>query len=174
MKLIIATIVEFAAVAMFVFSYQAKKRKALILFNGGSRLLYVTQYILRGAFDAAVMDTVAFFVSMTAEKKKAGWINKHLKLTMILANLAILSAGLLSYQSPLTFLAIAGVLFETGALWLTKESHIRIVAFFGAPCWLVYNFTVGAYLSAAGNALTIISIGLAILRHDIKRTKKEP
>ena len=174
MQIIIATIIELAAVAMFVFSYQAKKRKALILFNGGSRILYVTQYILRGAYDAAIMDTVAFFVSMTAEKNKVGWINKHLKLTIILANFAIVSVGLLSYRSPLTFLAIAGVLFETGALWFTKERHIRMVAFFGAPCWLIYNLIVGAYACAAGNALTIISIGLAILRHDIKQTKKEP
>lgn len=169
---IVANILGILAVGMFVFSYQLKTRKMLIFFNAGSRILYVLQYILLGAWDGAVMDSVAFLVSIVAERRKQGWVARHTKLTITFANLAIIVAGLLFYKNPLTLLAIAGVLFETGALWLTKEKSIRILSFFGAPCWLIYNLFVGAYGGAAGNVLTVVSIGLAIIRNDIK--KKEP
>ena len=113
---VIANILGVLAVAMFVFGYQLKTRKMLIFFNAGSRILYVLQYILLGAWDGAVMDSVAFLVSIVAERRKHGWVARHTKLTITIANLAIISAGLLFYKNLLTLLAIAGVLFETGAL----------------------------------------------------------
>ena len=53
---IIANIIGIAAVAMFVLSYQLKTRRGIIFFNAGSRVFYVLQYILLGAFEGAVLD----------------------------------------------------------------------------------------------------------------------
>ena len=61
---IIATVVGLCAVIIFVLSYQLKTRRAIIFFNAGSRILYVTQYILLGAFEGALLDVVAFFISI--------------------------------------------------------------------------------------------------------------
>ena len=152
-----ANIIGIAAVAMFVFSYQFKTRRALIFFNAGSRVLYVLQYILLGALGGAVLDIVAFLVSVLAQRKDRGWLKKHPRLTVIGANIFVVAVGLLC---------------ETGALWLTKERQIRWVSFLGAPFWLAYNFVFGAYGSMIGNVMTMVSIGIAILRHDIIKTHK--
>ena len=69
---------------------------------------------------------------------------------------------------------IFGVLFETLALWLKKERNIRVVSLLGAPFWLVYNRLNGAYGSAIGNVITLVSISVAIVRYDILKKEKKP
>ena len=62
---ILANILGILAVALFVLSYQIKKRNMLIAVNAASRILYVTQYILLGAFEGA------FFVTFWADRRTA-------------------------------------------------------------------------------------------------------
>ena len=176
---LLATILGFGAVAMFVLSYQLKSRRGIIFFNAGSRILYVLQYILLGAFEGALLDIVAFFVSLLCSKSNSGFIKRHFTLTVILANVAIVGFGLLVYEDIYSLLPILGVIFETLALWLKKERHIRIASLFGAPFWLAYNLISLAYASAVGNVFTLVSITLAIIRYDIlkrepKESKEEP
>ncbi len=173
MLTIIANIIGIAAVAMFVLSYQLKTRRWIIFFNAASRVLYVLQYLLLGAFEGAVLDVVALLVSVLAQKKDTGWLKNHPKATIIGANLFVVVMGLLFYKNIFSLLPIAGVLFETGAFWLNKEKQIRIISFFGAPCWLVYNLVFSAYGSAIGNVMTMVSIGIAIVRYDILKQKNE-
>ena len=81
---ILANICGFIAVGMFVFSYQLKKRNALILVNAGSRVLYVLQYILLRALSGAVLDIVALPVSLLAQNKSLTKMNySHVKSLMI-------------------------------------------------------------------------------------------
>lgn len=174
MNTIIANICGVAAVAMFVFSYQLKNRNGLILVNALSRVLYVLQYILLGAWEGAVLDVVALLVTVLAQQKDRNCLKKHTALFIMCANLFIIGSGMALYQNIFSLLPIAGVIFETGALWLNKEKHIRILSVFGAPCWLAYNLIYHAYGSAAGNLMTIVSICLAIWRHDLNGKKKEP
>lgn len=169
---ILANILGIAAMAMFVFSYQLKTRRTLIFFNAGSRVLYVLQYILLGAFEGLVLDATAFLVSLLAQYKDRGWLKKHIKLVIVGSNIFIVAMGLICYQNIFSLLPIIGVLFETGALWPSNERHIRWLSLLGAPFWLAYNLLFAAYGSAAGNVLTIVSIGIAIVRYDI--LKKSP
>ncbi len=171
---LIANIIGISAVVMFVLSYQLKTRKGIILFNAGSRVLYVLQYLLLGAFEGAVLDIVALAVSVLAQNKDRPVLSKHPRLTVVGANLFIVLSGLLLYKNIFSLLPIAGVLFETGALWLNKEKEIRILSFFGAPFWLAYNLIYIAYGSAIGNVMTMVSIGIAIVRYDILKNKEEP
>ena len=169
--LLVANIIGIIAVAMFVLSYQFKTRRWIIIFNGGSRVFYVLQYILLGAFEGAVLDIVALLVTLLTDQRERNWLKKHYKLAIVASNVFIVAAGLTFYKNVFSLLPIIGVVFETGALWLTDEKKIRILSFFGAPFWLVYNLLVSAYGSVAGNVMTMVSIGLAIYRYDI--SKKE-
>ena len=163
----LAVIIGIAAAAMFVLSYQFKTRRWIILLNAGSRVLYVLQYILLGAYEGMALDLSALLVSMLAQRRDSGWLRKHPKLTISGANLFLVAVGLLFYQNIFSLLAIIGVLLETGALWLSRERRIRFVSFFAAPFWLAYNLACGAYGSAIGNVITMVSIILAIVRYDI-------
>ena len=164
---IIAFIVGLLAVAIFLASYQQKKRKNIILFNATSRALYVLQYILLGAFEGAALDIAGMIASLLAQKKDAAIIKKHLKLFIIGIDIAIIASGLLFYRNIFSLFPIVGVLLHTSAFWLEKEKHIRLVSLLGSPFWLVFNLTSGAYGSAIGDTLSIVSILVAILRYDI-------
>ena len=166
---LLATIVGLLAVALFVFSYQLKRRRPLIFCNAASRLLYVIQYLLLGAFDGAILDSAAFFISLLCGEREKGLVKKHFWLLFTLSNAVILGLGVLTYKNVISLFAILGVFFELLALWLKKEKNIRILSIIAAPCWLVYNLLSGAYGSAVGNVITIVSILVAILRHDIKK-----
>lgn len=167
-----ANIIGIAAVVMFVLSYQFKTRRSIIFFNAASRVFYVLQYILLGAFEGAIMDIAALLVSLFAQHRDKGWIKKHAAAAVVLSGVFVIVTGLLFYENIFSLLPIFGVLFETGALWLKKERSIRFVSFFGAPFWLAYNLVSAAYGSAAGNIITMVSIGIAIIRYDILRRAK--
>ena len=170
---ILATVVGFCAVATFVLSYQMKSRRGILVLNAGSRVLYVLQYILLGAFEGALLDVVAFLVSLVCAKSDSRFVKKHFHLTIILTNAAIIGFGLIVYQNVFSLLPILGVIFETLALWLKKERSIRAVSLLGAPFWLAYNLICFAYASALGNVFTLVSVAVAIWRYDILKKEKK-
>ena len=160
------------AVALFVASYQIKSRKKLIIVNAASRILYVAQYVLLGAYEGALLDIVAFFISLLYHNRNK-IPKRYFVLVVIASNAAIIGVGLLTYQNIFSLLPILGVIFETLALWFNRERHIRIFSLAGAPFWLAYNVYSTAYGSAIGNVITLISISVAILRYDIRKKKKD-
>lgn len=164
---LIANIVGVFAVVTFVLSYQQKTRKGIVICNAISRALYVVQYLLLFAFEGAVLDVLGIVASVMAQKKDTPFIKKHLKAVVIAVNLSIVIAGLLLYKNPFSLLPMIGVLFHTGAFWLTKEKNIRVVSFLGSPFWLIYNLYSHAYGSAVGDVMTMASIALAFIRYDL-------
>ena len=170
---ILANIIGTMATVMFVLSYQMKTRRWIIILNAGSRILYVVQYLLLGAFEGALLDTVAFFISLLCRNREKGFIKDHFLFTVIAANLAIVGFGMITYKDIFSLLPILGVIFETLALWLINERSIRIVSLLGAPFWLVYNTLNAAYGSSAGNIITLVSITVAIIRYDILKQEKK-
>lgn len=160
------------AVALFLLSYQQKKRKNIILFNATSRVLYIIQYVLLGAFEGAVLDILGTVSSVVADNKDKGFVKKYTKLCLILMDIVILAAGLILYENIFSLFPIAGVILHTSAFWISDEKIIRRVSFLGSPFWLVYNLVSHAYGSAIGDVLTMVSIGVAIYRYDIRGERK--
>ena len=168
----IAFIVGIFAVALYFLGYVQKKRNHIILINATSRLLYIIQYILLGAFEGAVLDIAGIISSLLAQKKNKPFIHRHLKIIVVLVNLLIVAMGLTLYKNIYSLLPIIGVLLHTGAFWIDNEKQIRRVSFLGSPFWLVYNFVSGAYGSCLGDILSMISIGISMIRYDIKGEKQ--
>ena len=168
--ILLGQILGLAAVATFLLSYQQKKRKQILVCNVVARILYIVQYILLSAFEGAVLDIVGTVSLLLAGKKENAFIKKHQTAIFIGINLIIIGAGLALYEDIYSLFAIAGVLLQTGALWLNNEKVIRIVSLIGAPCWFIYNFANMAYGSAIGDLLTAVSIIIAIYRHDIRKS----
>lgn len=169
---VIPQIVGLAAVVLFLLSYQQKKRKNIILCNATSRVLYIVQYLLLGAFEGAVLDILGTVSSVMAQNKDKGIIKRYTRLAIILINLVIVAAGLCFYKNIFSLCAILGVMLHTSAFWITDEKTIRKVSFLGSPFWLIYNIASCAYGSAMGDILTMASIGIAIYRYDIKGGKE--
>ena len=169
--IIIAQIVGLFAVTTFLLSYQMKKRINIVMCNSVSRVLYVVQYLLLGAFEGAVLDVLGTFSSIMAGYKDKGFIKRNLKLVIILINVLIFVCGMFTYKNIFSFCPIIGVILHTSAFWITDEKVIRRVSLIGSPFWLIYNVSSMAYGSAIGDILSMISILVAIYRYDIRGRK---
>ena len=166
-----AHILGVLAVATFLLSYQFKTRRNIIAVNLISRALYILQYIFLGAFEGAVLDFMGLVLSFFARYKEKEFIKRHFKAIIFAVNIILVAIGMIMYENLFSLFAVAGIIFEITALWLTKEKNIRILSLFAAPCWFVYNFANRAYGSVVGNVLIIFSIVIAMLRLDIKSKK---
>lgn len=162
-----ALITGLAAVALYLLSYQFPKRKAIIACNIVSRVLYVLQYLLLFALEGAAMDISAIPSSLFASRKHTSFVKKNRIPVLLSVNMIIVGIGVLVWQTWMSLVPVAGVLLETNALWLTQEKHIRFVSLLSLPFWLFYNLQCGAYGSALGNVLAIISIICAMIRYDL-------
>ena len=132
----------------------------------------MTQYLLLGAFEGALLDVVAFFVSLMCCLRYSKFVREHFVLTVVLSNIGIVAIGMLTYKDIFSLLPIFGVMFETLAFWLKNERNIRIVSLLGAPPWLAYNLLNLAYGSAVGNVIAMVSIIVAIVRYDVLGQKR--
>ena len=166
-----AQIVGLLAVSAFLLSYQQKRRKNIIFLNAVSRVLYIIQYIMLGAFEGAALDVLGTVSSVAAQNKDKEFIKGHVKAVVILFDLIIFGVGLFLYENFFSLFPIIGVILHTSAFWISDEKIIRRVSFLGSPFWLVYNLASCAYGSAIGDALTMVSIGIAIYRYDVKGQK---
>ena len=165
---IAAQIVGLFGVITFLLSYPLKKRKNIILVNAVSSSLYVLQYIMLGAIEGATLDILSTISTVLAHEKDKKYVAKHIKTVIISMNLLLIAAGVALYKNIFSLCPIAGAVLQTSAFWITDEKRIRCVSFLGAPFWLIYNLVSHAYGSAVGSALSLVSIGLAIYRYDIK------
>lgn len=167
-----ALIVGFAAVLLFLLSYQFSERKAIIVCNVASRVLYVLQYLLLFAVEGAVMDLSAIPSSTFAARKHTPFVQKYKQVILPAVNALILILGTLVWKDWLSWVPVVGVLLETNALWLSREKNIRIFSLASLPFWLFYNVRCGAYGSALGNVLAILSILFAMFRYDISKKNR--
>ena len=168
----IALIVGLAAVFFFLLSFQFPKRGAIIACNVVSRVLYILQYLLLFAFEGAAMDISAIPSSMLAARKHTPFVEKHRVAILIAVNAVVIGIGLLVWRGWLSLIPVVGVLFETNALWMTKERLIRRYSLAALPFWLFYNLSCGAYGAALGNVLAAGSIVTAMIRYDLPSRKK--
>lgn len=167
----LAFFIGILAVTLYFLGYLQKKRRSIILINASSRLLYIIQYLLLGAFEGAVLDIAGIISSVLAQKKESPLIKRYLKVIVVFVNILIVVMGLTLYKNIFSLLPIIGVLLHTGAFWIDDEKRIRQVSFLGSPFWLIYNFVSGAYGSCIGDVLSMISIGISMYRYDFKKEK---
>ena len=167
----LALIVGLSAVFLYLLSFQFPKRRTIIACNVVSRVLYILQYLLLGAFEGAAMDISAIPSSVLAARKHLPFVDKYKWLILTGVNGFIVALGILVWQDRLSWVPIVGVLLETNAMWFTREKHIRLLSLACLPFWLFYNVRCGAYGSAMGNVLATVSIVSAILRYDLRKPK---
>ena len=166
--LLIAQVFGLLGVTFYLLSFQQKRRRGILFVNIVSRIFYVLQYLLLGAFDGVAMDFLGLVSSVLAgastnlSPKKKG-------LLFFGINTAIVAVGLILYRNVFSLFAIAATVLEAAALWLRREKFIRLLTLVSAPLWLIYNLSNLAFGSALGNALAMVSILIALVRFDRKK-----
>lgn len=168
MLMIASQIIGLLAVALYLLSFQLKKRKNIVAATCLSNAFYVLQYILLGAFSGAVMDFLSAVSSFFATGKNLPSFRRFIKWIAAISFAVIAAAGVAMaaiQNDPVELIPVAGALLQTGGLWFEDEQTIRKFGLCSAPFWLAYNIISQAYGAALGSVLVMSSSLIAIIRY---------
>lgn len=169
---ILAQVVGILAIVVFAISPHQKTKKRVLIFNIISCLLYATQYLLLGAFSAAATNIIGAAkdrVFYEYENKK-----KDIPIMVLLIYIVILViSGILTYTNIFSVFPVLLSSLSAYGVWQKNLKVYRNIVVINSASWLIYNFVVGAYVGAIGNAFQICSAIVAIIRLDVIKNKKE-
>jgi len=171
----IANIIGLVAVALYLLGYLQKKKGAIMALNLSSRILYILQYVLLGAYSGAILDVAGALATVIAGKKESGYVKKHLTAVIIAVNAVIVGSGIyvmIFTEDIWGFLPIIGVMCHVNAFWFDREKTVRRLSMLGSPFWFAYNFISKAYGSCVGDILSMVSLGISMFRYDRNSKKK--
>ncbi len=148
-----------------VAAFQSNKHKGIVVAKLGSEAAFTIQYYLLDAPTGAIMNLVGvvrnfiFYKLVEKEKstKAAMWI---------FCGIYIISA-IITWEGPQSLLPLVGKLCSTVAYSLKNTRTIRILNVPTLVMWVVYNCTCSAWEALATDAISLISVLIAMGRFDI-------
>ena len=171
MKLIIAQIVGFIALAYTCVSFQQNKKTRVLVYQIIANFLYFLQYFFLDALSGACISflgLIRYIVYYQYEKNNK---KKSLFVLFIFSTISII-IGVFTYNGIISLLPPITALMYTYGTWQNNLKKFRIIAVIVPVCWFVYNFFVGAYVGMISTTIEFISAVIAIYRLDIRKREK--
>ena len=177
-----AQIVGIIAAALNISSFQCKTKNKIIFIQLFGGALFMVNFVLLGAITGAIMNGLAIVRALLFLYKD------KLKLNDKILVGSLITAFVISYILAFTVLGveptaknfilealpIIGMSAATISFNMKNAARVRLLGItLSSPSWLIYNvyyFSIGAILC---EAISIVSIAIGMIRHDIKRKPKE-
>lgn len=148
-----------------VAAFQSNKHKGIVIAKLGSEAAFTIQYYLLDAPTGAIMNLVGvvrnFIFYKLVEK------GKSTKAAMwIFCGVYVLSA-IITWEGPESLLPLVGKLCSTVAYSMKNTRFIRCINIPTLSMWIIYNITCSAWEALATDAISLISVLIAIGRFDV-------
>lgn len=177
---IIAQTVGIIAMVFNILSYQCKNAKSVFLMQMVGSALFGINYFMLGATIGGVLNIVAVLraiVYYNGEKLKSNHVGYFIFFIIAYISSYILTFTLLNkpftlYNALIELLPVIAMIALNVGFKIGTSKAIRRFGFIASPCWLTYNivnFAIGAIIC---EAISIVSIFVGMLRHDIKNQNK--
>ena len=162
--MIAGQIVGFVAMAIAMMSFQARRGKYIMLYQGIAASFWIFHYVLIGSYSGAAMNFVALvrnFVYMYKDK-----MSKRVSIaTTSITALAFIVVGAVTWQGPITIVPVIGSLAATVAFFMKNENMLRTFSMIVSIMWLIYNITQFSIAGALNESLALVSIIVALIRY---------
>lgn len=180
-KELIAQIIGILAMVMNCLSYQQRKDTTLLAFQLIGSFLFGINYFLLGALSGALLNVFAVIRALIFIKKDRfnarhpAWL--ALFITFYIGSYALVF--MVFGKEPtlpnlaLELLPVLAMIISTVSLRYADAKMVRRFGIFCSPLWLTYNIVNLAIGAIICETLNVFSIIIGILRHDIKKTKKD-
>ena len=165
----IIQLIGFLGLFISIISFQFKKHNHIVFAKMASELFFSIQYILLGAWTAAVLD----FISVIRNFLFCKFVKKDISTTpvIVIFGLFVVTTGFFTYDGAASLLPIASKLLTTVSYGMKNEKWLRLITLPSCIMWIVYNLSVGSIAGALADLLTLISLLIAMYKFDFK---KEP
>lgn len=170
---IIAQVVGILAMTTYAIVPQQKTRGRSLALQLLSSILYALQYLFLGALSAVasnIIGAIKNYVFYLYVKK-----NKDIPVTILIIYIVILLiSGIFTYTNILSIFPIVMSIICAYGAWQSNLKIYRIISVINAASYMIYNYSVSAYIGVIGNVIQFISAIIAIVRLDIiKKEEKE-
>ena len=176
---IIAQIIGIIAMCFNVLSYQQKQARHIFLMQMVGSALFGINYFMLGATIGGVLNIVAVIraiVYYNGEKIRANRTMVFLLFSLAYIGSYVLTFTVLGkpftlYNAIVELLPVIAMIALNFGFKIGTSKAIRLSGFVASPCWLSYNIINVAIGAIICEAISIISIFIGYLRHDIKNKK---
>lgn len=160
-------LVGFLGLFINIIAFQFKKHQQIVLCKTSSELVFAIQYILLGAWTAAILELISVIRNLLFYK----FVKKNISTTPVIVIFAIfvIVTGLATYDGAISLLPIGSKLLTSVSYGLKNERWLRIITLPSCIMWIIYNLTVGSIGGALGDFLSLVSLLIAMYKFDFKR-----
>ena len=179
---IIAQIIGIFAAAMNILSYQMKSKRNLLIMQLMGSFMFSFNYIILGAYMGGLMNVLAVIRALLFINQKRMRINGKLLISLfVFAFVAcyVMTFTLLGKEPTpknliIEALPVIGMTFVTFSFNMKNATAVRIIGLSAnSPCWLVYNVCSGSIGAIICEVVSIISLVVGIIRHDIPWARRK-
>ncbi|MBQ7822447.1 MAG: YgjV family protein [Clostridia bacterium] len=143
-----------------ILSFQCKRPKTLIAFQGFGGLMFALNFFMLGAFTGAVLNGINIIRSLVF----AGTKSKN-KLIPVLLTAIYGVATVFTYDGILSILVFLAQTAGTIIFYINNDKVIKLVSLaIVSPSWLVYNFATHSIGGIVCECFAITSIIIYIIR----------
>lgn len=152
-------------------SYISKRKDIYLAEQLSVNILYCLQYLILGAFSGAISNIISlakyivFYINAKKGKKNPLW-------QVIFFCLISLILGCFALSEWYTVIPIVTSVIFTVAIWQDNPVVLRIIVIVCSLLWIVYNISVGAYVSAVYSGVELVFALVTMIKLIMERNKK--
>lgn len=172
-KEIIGHVLGFAALFLFVWSYQLKEKRSLLVVQTVATLLICLQYLLLEAYSGFGLNIVCILRNLVYYNRHkrlfSGWLPPFLLAGMM----AVVS--LFSWEGYHSLLIIIGLMVNTVCMGLCDQQTLRKSVVLTCSMLTGYNLFAGSPAGAINEIFSVISalVGIYRFRNEKNDAKKD-
>lgn len=153
-----------AAAALFIFSFQLRSRKVILILQFLADVLFCIQFYFLGGISGCygmILNIVRNFMLIFYDRSPLirwkGWIGVFCVIALFLT--------VISWEGPVSLLPLFANIACFVGYWTGSTRNIRLCNLFCAcPCWLTYDLVTGSLGGALNETVSIISILISLFR----------
>ena len=144
--------------------YQQKERKKLLIWKLISDVMWLTQYLLLGAYSGAGIALVSMIRGIVFVNKDSRWAKSRWWLYGFLGLSLVI--GIITWKNIFSIFTMIASVIAIISFWIGNPKLSRILSYPISICMLTYDFNVKAISGIVNELLTLTSSTIGVLRHD--------
>lgn len=169
---IIAQVLSYVGMALAVVSMQFKSMRVYYTLQTVSAVIFVTSYIMLGAYASAILNAWAIFASLLL------LIDKRTRATgqliWMLCVLVLCGGVSLWADGAIALLPLIGQVGSAVGMWSRNPARLRLLRLtLASPLWLVNNILVRSGGGIACEVFYILSVLISIWRYGWKTLQQD-
>ncbi|MBQ8683599.1 MAG: YgjV family protein [Clostridia bacterium] len=171
---IIGHILGFIALFLFIWSYQLREPRPLLLVQTAATALLCLQYFLIGAYSGFALNIVCIVRNILYYHRDKKWLSGWVP--PVLLATAMAGVSLFSWEGYHSLLIILGLMINTVCMGVCNTQNLRKSVLLTCSMLAAYNVFVGSVSGFINESLSVASAVIGLIRFTRKGSagKEEP